>query len=143
MKYDRFSPEIPLQIILQLGALNLRLNTLDKFNKISSRSIDEIGIDNLIPSSIIRNTKPKELRKILIHFMSSNAPLFECSIEVLDDFQIKKQYLDLLSTLPSYGTLCFAVTDCVDGGEEILLMNPRYGLNKLSSNYTSHVSLTF
>ncbi|KAL5290142.1 FRMPD3 family protein [Megaselia abdita] len=141
VKYDRFSPEIPLEIILQLGALFLRFNTFDTTNKIASKTIDDIGIDNLIPASIIRNTKPKELKRILLHFLSSNAPSLEIPIEELNDFQVKKQYLELLSTLPSYGTLCFPMTDVDDVGEVILLMNPRYGLNKLSSNCTSqHIS---
>lgn len=140
VKFDRFSPEIPLEIILHLGALYLRFITLDAFNKISSKTIDDIGIDNIIPLSIISNTKPKELKRILLHFISSNAPSLEISIEELNDYQVKKQYLDLLSTLPSYGTLCFQLTDNDDGGEVILLMNPRYGLNKLSSNFTSQVS---
>lgn len=141
VKYDRFSPEIPLEIIIQLGALYLRFNTLDTFNKITSKTIDDIGIDNIIPLSIIRNTKPKELKRILLHFISSNAPSLEIAIEELTDFQVKKQYLELLSTLPSYGTLCFQLIDSDNGDEVILLMNPRYGLNKLSSNLTSQVSL--
>lgn len=141
VKDYRFSPEIPLDVILQLGALYLRFSSLDTSQKITSKTIDDIGIDNFIPLPILNKTKTKELKKILLYFLSSNAPSLETPVEELDSFQVKLQYLDLLSTLPGYGTLCFCLTEYNDRDDMILLLNPKYGLNKVSSNFNSEVSL--
>lgn len=135
VKFDRFSPEIPPDIVFQLAALYLRSCSLDMTKKVSNDIIDELGLVNILPNSILKNTKAKESKRIILHFYTSNASGYDCAIEKLNEKEVKMEYLELMSSLPSYGTMCFEVTyntDC----DDIILLNPRYGLNKLSFNNT-------
>lgn len=53
--------------------------------------------------------------------------------------QAKIHYLDIISSLPSYGAKCFS-TNLRDGIERVLLVSPRFGLSQITGVRNSVVS---
>lgn len=75
--------------------------------------------------------KRKELRRLISHFMKLNAQMTGSTTKSLTQLQAKIHYLDIISTLPSYGAKCFS-TNQRDGIERVLLVSPRFGLSQIT-----------
>ena len=68
----------------------------------------EFGLERFVPASLAETMKRKELRKLLQHFLKSNATLIPAGQKSLTALQAKLHYLRIIGELPSYGAKCFA-----------------------------------
>lgn len=90
--------------------------------------------------------KRKELRRLIGHFLKLNQHMTGSTGKQLTALQTKLHYLDIISTLPSYGAKCFSFDqkgDVVSAPEKVILVSPRFGFSQISSARNSVVSFTY
>lgn len=109
--------------------------------------------------------KPKELRKVLAHFLKLNQRLSSTPQKVLTPLQAKLHYLRIISDLPSYGAKCFSSSinvscrssdECINqprnlkcdafqesNVESAILVSPRFGVSQINNMGHSVVRIAF
>ncbi|XP_039948819.1 uncharacterized protein LOC120767035 isoform X1 [Bactrocera tryoni] len=133
---ERFAPELQPEVALRLAALHMHQHALANNispTKLTVKAVErEFGLERFVPISLFEGMKRKELRRLISHFLKLNAEMTGSSAKVLTQLQAKLHYLDIISTLPSYGAKCFS-TNQREGVERVLLISPRYGLSQIPS----------
>lgn len=138
MRLDLLYPDISLEMVFQLGAYYLATFNENNIKKKSSDIIDVIGIENILPMSVLKIAKASESKEVLLHFYES---IFESSTKIdLTVKQIKIKYLEVLSKLSNFGIMTFKLIDSSKTYEEVLLINGKFELELISKN-VAHVSM--
>ncbi|XP_037956584.1 uncharacterized protein LOC119686158 [Teleopsis dalmanni] len=133
---ERFAPELQPEVALRLAALHIHQHALANNvapAKLTVKVVErEFGLERFVPISLFEGMKRKELRRLISHFLKLNAEMTGSSTKVLTQLQAKLHYLDIISSLPSYGAKCFS-TNQREGVERVLLVSPRFGLSQISN----------
>lgn len=72
----------------------------------------DIGLQRFVPVYLLDKIKPKEMRKIIDHFLKQNQNMTNSSglgTKTITALQAKVLYLSIIAKLPSYGGKCFRV----------------------------------
>ena len=69
----------------------------------------DTGLETFVPSSVLDTMKPKEIRKLLAHYIKVNQGLAPGQKQ-LTELQAKLHYLKRLMTLKAFGGKCFVAT---------------------------------
>ena len=70
----------------------------------------EFGLGMFLNPSMLRAVRPKELRKMLGHFMKLNQGLIAPGQKQVTPLQAKLHYMKIVSELRSFGGKCFLAT---------------------------------
>ncbi|XP_050308771.1 FERM and PDZ domain-containing protein 4 [Anthonomus grandis grandis] len=137
---ERFSPELQYDTALRLAALHMYHHALAnnmQANKLTVKIVEkEFGLERFIPASVLDNLKPKEIRKILGHFLKLHSNMTG-SGKQLTSLQVKLHYLDITSQLPSYGAKCFSAGPKGDTMEKVILVSPKFGISQITGHRNS------
>ena len=110
-------------------------HTFFSLSCLSPQNRKEFGLERFVPASLAETMKMKELRKLLQHFLKSNATLIPAGQKSLTALQAKLHYLRIIGELPSYGAKCFATNLRVSPSSYLAWLRPVVCSNALSSLY--------
>ncbi|XP_059079624.1 uncharacterized protein LOC131877834 isoform X3 [Tigriopus californicus] len=134
---ERFAPELKYDFAFKLAALQMHQHLLsnnESLTKVTIKMVErEFGLDRFVPSSVGDSMKPKELRKVLAHFLKLNQRLSSTPQKVLTPLQAKLHYLRIISDLPSYGAKCFSSSINESNVESAILVSPRFGVSQINN----------
>ncbi len=145
---ERFAPELKYDVALRLAALHLQQHAIANgvnagaAAKMAVKAVEKEcgGLERFVPTSLAESTKRKELRKLLVHFLKSNAslPMQEIDLsDVVDNdedaLRAKLHYLKIIGDLPSYGAKCFSTNISDSNVETVILVSPKFGISQINS----------
>lgn len=87
---------------------NYRNPTVTKWSDLRFRR--EFGLGIFLNPSMLRAVRPKELRKMLGHFMKLNQGLIAPGQRQVTPLQAKLHYMKIVTELRSFGGKCFLAT---------------------------------
>ncbi|XP_077295591.1 uncharacterized protein LOC143917857 [Arctopsyche grandis] len=129
---ERFAPELQPDVALRLAALHMHQHALAHNMspaKLTVKAVErEFGLERFVPCGLLESMKRKELRRLIGHFLKLNAQMTGNQQKHLSQLQAKLHYLDIISSLPSYGAKCFSSNQ----PERVLLVSPRFGLSQIA-----------
>lgn len=134
--HERFAPELKHDVALLLSSLHIHqhITSGQAQCKPTVKNIErEYGLQRFVPSSLLASMKPKELRKMLAHFLKSHQVMGGERRQAAA-LQYKLNYLKIISELPSYGAKCYsAAIDDESKPDSVLLVSPRFGVSRISA----------
>ncbi|KJH47985.1 PDZ/DHR/GLGF domain protein [Dictyocaulus viviparus] len=147
----RYAFEMRYEACIRLATLHMQQvaiesNLLKENNTVSLTRLEmEYGMNSFIPTILLENVKPREIRKHIRYYLKRdsaklsetlsklnfrgdmNQPLH--SLRLTDpSVSLRIRYLDLLSNLPSFGGRGFSVTFKESQIDMIIQVDPRAGL---------------
>ncbi|XP_067949504.1 FERM and PDZ domain-containing protein 4-like [Watersipora subatra] len=147
--HERFSSDLKCDVALRLASLHMQEYAMDRhipFHKISIKLIErEFSLAIFLNPSILRVVKPKELRKMLAHFMKLNQGLIAPGQNQVTPLQAKLHYMKIVSELRSFGGKCFLATLVDRRVEVMLIVGPKCGISQVTDikSYALHMLADF